>query len=469
MKFHYDCTKGKREIIGTPEDVIQVDHKRVGFINRNPFLLNVEVRQEDTPQFVYDISGKTNYLAWQSEASAGQRQEMERKLSELLRAFAQAGIAMENIIQEKRYMYVDDFEKEINLICIPAMAVEKKEAKPKEDSWGEASDPWDKDPWEEEWKEEPVKKAAPSKLASKAAPKVETSKPDFDRIEMPPLPDEIPVPSSEEVYNTYNNVSPKEKKRSEWGEEEDDLEKFFQKELKPAAPEPGYQQKPLYEEISAGSSRPAEEKSAFADWRNEEKYAAPQEEKYTAPQEEKYTAPQEEKYTAPQEEKYTAPKEEKYTAPQEEKYAAPQEKKNIASREENFQEFQDEDEDEDGTVLLSDYEDDEKTMLLIPKPNGKAYLENIKTKEKFHIVKTTTKIGKKRLAVDIWIKENPTVSREHCTITYRMGEYYIADDGSLNFTYVNDNKLEKEESCLLTDGCTVRLSDEEFIFRTGEE
>ena len=34
MKFHYDCTKGKREIIGMPEDVIQVDHKRVGFINR---------------------------------------------------------------------------------------------------------------------------------------------------------------------------------------------------------------------------------------------------------------------------------------------------------------------------------------------------------------------------------------------------------------------------------------------------
>lgn len=447
MKFHYDCTKGKREIIGTPEDVIQVDHKRVGFINRNPFLLNVEVRQEDTLQFVYNISGKTNYLAWQSEASAGQRQEMERKLSELLRAFAQAGISMENIIQEKRYMYVDDFEKEINLICIPAMAVEKKEAKPKEDSWGKASDPWDKDPWEEEWKEEPVKKAAPSKLDSKAAPKVEMSKPDFDRIEMPPLPDEIPVPSSEEVYNTYNNVRSKENKVSEWGEEKDDLEDFFQKELKPAAPEPGYQQKPLYEEIDASPSQPVEEKSAFADWRNEEKYTAPQEERYTASQEEKYTAPQEEKYTAPKEEK------------------------NTASREENFQEFldEDEDEDEDGTVLLSDYEDDEKTMLLIPKPNGKAYLENIKTKERFHIVKTTTKIGKKRLAVDIWIKENPTVSREHCTITYRMGEYYIADDGSLNFTYVNDNKLEKEESCLLTDGCTVRLSDEEFIFRTGEE
>ena len=445
MKFHYDCTKGKREIIGTPEDVIQVDHKRVGFINRNPFLLNVEVRQEDTLQFVYNISGKTNYLAWQSEASAGQRQEMERKLSELLRAFAQAGISMENIIQEKRYMYVDDFEKEINLICIPAMAVEKKEAKPKEDSWGKASDPWDKDPWEEEWKEEPVKKAAPSKLDSKAAPKVEMSKPDFDRIEMPPLPDEIPVPSSEEVYNTYNNVRSKENKVSEWGEEKDDLEDFFQKELKPAAPEPGYQQKPLYEEIDASPSQPVEEKSAFADWRNEEKYTAPQEEKYTAPQEEKNTAPQEEKYTAPKEEK------------------------NTASREENFQEFLDEDEDEDGTVLLSDYEDDEKTMLLIPKPNGKAYLENIKTKEKFHIVKTTTKIGKKRLAVDIWIKENPTVSREHWTLTYRMGEYYIADVGSLNFTYVNDNKLEKEESCLLTDGCTVRLSDEEFIFRTGEE
>ena len=441
MKFHYDCTKGKREIIGTPEDVIQVDHKRVGFINRNPFLLNVEVRQGDSLEFVYDISGKTNYLAWQSEASSDQRQEMERKISELLKAFAQAGISMENIIQEKRYMYVDDLEKEINLICIPAAAVKKQEPKSKEDPWGAASDPWEKaqDPWEKNsdpWDKEPVKKAEPSKVAPKAqkavpkaAPKMEASKTDFDRIEMPPLPDEIPVPSSEEVYDTYSSVKPKEKKVSEWGEEEDGLEDFFQKELKPVTPEPGYHQKPLYEEISAAPSQPAEEKSAFADWRNEEKYDAPQEEKHTAPQEEKF----------------------------------------IASREEKYQGVQEEDEDEDGTVLLSDYEDDEKTMLLIPKPNGKAYLENIKTKEKFHIVKTTTKIGKKRLAVDIWIKENPTVSREHCTITYRMGEYYITDDGSLNFTYVNDNKLEKEESCLLTDGCTVRLSDEEFVFRTGEE
>ena len=139
---------------------------------------------------------------------------------------------------------------------------------------------------------------------------------------------------------------------------------------------------------------------------------------------------------------------------------------------EQFEEhLEQKEEDESGTVLLSDFEDeeDEKTVLLIPQPNGKAYLENVKTQEKFYIRKNHVKIGKKKEKVDIWIKDNPTVSREHCVITYKNGSYYISDSDSLNFTYVNDYKLEKDQEYLLEDNCLVRLSNEEMIFKVGEE
>ena len=136
--------------------------------------------------------------------------------------------------------------------------------------------------------------------------------------------------------------------------------------------------------------------------------------------------------------------------------------------EDSFSISDDDDNDED---FSSDFEDDEdeKTVLLVPQPDGKAYLENINTKEKFYIRKNNVKIGKKKEKVDIWIKENPTVSREHCVITYKMGCYYIRDCESLNHTYVNDRQMEKEEECKLENNNMVRLSNEEFVFKTGEE
>ena len=91
-------------------------------------------------------------------------------------------------------------------------------------------------------------------------------------------------------------------------------------------------------------------------------------------------------------------------------------------------------EEETGTILLSDFEDDEdeKTVLLVPQPDGKAYLENMKTKEKSYIRKNNVKIGKKKEKVDIWIKENPTVIYigvvQGLTVPYIITAHFICNN-----------------------------------------
>ena len=43
-------------------------------------------------------------------------------------------------------------------------------------------------------------------------------------------------------------------------------------------------------------------------------------------------------------------------------------------------------------------------------------------------------------------------------------DYYVADQKSSNFTYVNGVQLSPYQETLLTDRSTLKLSDEEFEF-----
>ena len=70
---------------------------------------------------------------------------------------------------------------------------------------------------------------------------------------------------------------------------------------------------------------------------------------------------------------------------------------------------------------------------------------------------------------DICIRNNPTISREHCAIYFEEGEYYLEDKGSSNYTYLNGNRVMPGKKELLEDGDEIRMSDEEFIFRCGEQ
>ena len=353
MNFTYDFANGTTEIVYHPEKKRIPDPEMVEKINRCVYLLNIKVRPGNEGAFAYDIKGKTNFLAWQSEASEKARHEMEGQIADGLNGCMSMGIPSESVVQEKRYMYVDDRTQRIKFICIPGM-------------------------------EDKLAKAAKKNLE------------DIYELETPPLPDTIPEPRSEEIYEPFgnNHVNQTEERYAEIKPMEEEKQEY--REYVSA-------DRPLYEEISTDTAEQIEEQPEKSE-------------------------------------------------------CSEMFRKNV-------------EEEETGTILLSDFEDDEdeKTVLLVPQPDGKAYLENMKTKEKSYIRKNNVKIGKKKEKVDIWIKENPTVSREHCVITYKMGCYYIRDCESLNHTYVNDRQLEKEEECMLENNSIVRLSNEEFVFKTGEE
>lgn len=127
----------------------------------------------------------------------------------------------------------------------------------------------------------------------------------------------------------------------------------------------------------------------------------------------------------------------------------------------------DDDDGNDATVMLRD-DGSEATVLLKARVKPNATLIRLHTQEKFHITTEICKIGKRALMVDICIRNNPTISREHCAIHFEEGEYYLEDKDSSNYTYLNGNRVMPGQKQLLNDGDQIRLSDEEFIFQKGD-
>jgi len=95
------------------------------------------------------------------------------------------------------------------------------------------------------------------------------------------------------------------------------------------------------------------------------------------------------------------------------------------------------------------------------------YLIRVNTEERTMINKAVFKIGKANRGVDYHISGNGAISRVHAIIVHKGDSYYIKDNKSTNFTYVNDVKVEGDEEVELRNNSKIRLSDEEFIFKLG--
>ena len=95
---------------------------------------------------------------------------------------------------------------------------------------------------------------------------------------------------------------------------------------------------------------------------------------------------------------------------------------------------------------------------------GGAYLIRKKNGEKIMINSQNFAIGKERRRVNYCISDNTSVSRYHAVITKKGSDYYVADQKSSNFTFVNGVQLSPYQETLLTDRSTLKLSDEEFEF-----
>lgn len=93
-----------------------------------------------------------------------------------------------------------------------------------------------------------------------------------------------------------------------------------------------------------------------------------------------------------------------------------------------------------------------------------AYLVRKKNGEKIAINSQNFSIGKERVKVNYCISDNTSVSRCHAVITKKGSDYYVTDQGSTNFTFVNDVQLSPKKETLLADKSVLKLSDEEFEF-----
>lgn len=88
-----------------------------------------------------------------------------------------------------------------------------------------------------------------------------------------------------------------------------------------------------------------------------------------------------------------------------------------------------------------------------------------KNNESARIAKANFAIGKERSKVDFCIPDNTSISRTHARIVCRGGAYYIVDNNSTNFTFVNGNKINPGQEVKINSGDIIKLSDEEFEFR----
>lgn len=88
-----------------------------------------------------------------------------------------------------------------------------------------------------------------------------------------------------------------------------------------------------------------------------------------------------------------------------------------------------------------------------------------KNNETIHISKQLFRIGKERAKVDYCVPDNNSISRVHAHIINKGGAFYIVDQNSTNFTFVNGNKIGPNQEVMLNSGDRIKISDEEFEFR----
>jgi hypothetical protein len=94
----------------------------------------------------------------------------------------------------------------------------------------------------------------------------------------------------------------------------------------------------------------------------------------------------------------------------------------------------------------------------------KQFFVRTKTGEQINIDKAEFKIGHKASEVDYAVTDNSAISRVHCVITKRNGVCFVRDNKSTNGTFVNGSELPLGKEQFLTNGASMILGDEEFIF-----
>lgn len=103
-----------------------------------------------------------------------------------------------------------------------------------------------------------------------------------------------------------------------------------------------------------------------------------------------------------------------------------------------------------------------------PQSKRMTYYGNLlrrKNGENHVIDKNKYTIGKDSLHVDLCIKDNCAISRQHAVVEAKDGVMYITDLGSTNGTFLNGKRLAQGQANELHYGDTILIADEEFGYR----
>ena len=94
----------------------------------------------------------------------------------------------------------------------------------------------------------------------------------------------------------------------------------------------------------------------------------------------------------------------------------------------------------------------------------KAWLVRERTDEKINIERGRMVIGRSKSLCDYIIFGNETISRRHVFIQNDGHRCVVIDNNSTNFTFLNASKIDPNKEYELSDGDSIRLSNEKFIF-----
>ena len=470
MEFIYDFTDGHTvfSYVSKENEALDTESWTVissGAVSRN--LLPVFMRKEnDGYSFTYDIAGMINMMAWKDGQTVNEQMETDRKIEAAVQEVLRKGIPRGEILTEKQYIYVEVSTGEIKLICIP---VREEQGDDFSAGTGKApgrtsAAPLPLIPPEPRgdmpgdiFIEKPAERK--SRWWRRKSSEGRRHK-ERENILIPPVPEE-PVYDRREV----------DQDSTDW------QERGFSQQIGKNDPEKDIWKKTeTQDEFPYRDSRsrleiqnPWEQSEAANPWR------APEEQKpWTQPETvNPRRAPEEQKpWNQPEAVNPWGGSEIQKPLERSAQSEPWHQKGNLQipvsvqtsdepAPEQNFSD------DDSETVLLRDDGDSETVLLRQPQKIA-AKLLRINTQEVFSVTTENCKIGKRALMTDICIRNNPTVSREHCVIRFRDGEYYIEDMDSSNYTYLNGIRVMPGHPKKLQEEDRIRLSDEEFIFRKGE-
>lgn len=111
-----------------------------------------------------------------------------------------------------------------------------------------------------------------------------------------------------------------------------------------------------------------------------------------------------------------------------------------------------------GTVLLRQADG------LSGQSTSRCFLERERTGDRIAVTGPAFLIGSEAGSANYLVEGNPAISRRHALLTLRDGQWLIADQNSLNKTYLNGRLLIPLEEAPLSGGDQIRLANEVFLF-----